>query len=237
MASWMVHLRIADKLLDSLPGLSPVDFIVGNMAPDSGVPDETWTVFTPSTQISHFKNEASPHTNKVYIPDFIAKYFTPEIQKRYSSKQYSFFLGYLTHLMTDCLWVDRIYDVSLDRFSAEYAAEGKAFIDRMKDDWYDLDYKYLRDRPSFRAFRVYLGAVGYVNQYMEEFAYDAFDNRRQYITSFYLEENHHIDREYPYLSQAQMDAFVEQAAEDILQMLMTRLQAGGKPGLLDSLRW
>lgn len=30
MASWMVHLRIADKLLDNVPDLSPVEFIVGN---------------------------------------------------------------------------------------------------------------------------------------------------------------------------------------------------------------
>lgn len=223
MASWMVHLRIADKLLDSLPGLSPVDFIVGNLAPDSGVPDETWTVFTPSTQVSHFKNPASPHTNKVSIPDFVAKYFTPEMQKQYSREQYSFFLGYLTHLMTDCLWVDRIYDKSLERFSAEYASDKKAFVNRMKEDWYDLDFKYLRDRPGFRAFRVYLGAVGYVNTFMEEFAPDAFDNRRQYITSFYLEENHHIDREYPYLTEGQMDTFVTQSAEEILDTLLTKL--------------
>lgn len=219
MASWMVHLRIADKLLDALPGLSPVDFIMGSLAPDSGVPNDNWTVFTPNTRVSHFKNEASSHTNKVYIPDFITKYFTPEMRKQYSREQHSFFLGYLTHLMTDCLWVDEIYDTSLARFSAEYASDKKAFIDRMKEDWYDLDFKYLRGHPGFRAFRVYLGAVGYVNTFMEEFAPDAFDNRRQYITSFYLEENNHLDREYPYLSQEQMDAFVEQAVKDILSTL------------------
>ena len=42
MASWMVHLRIADILLDQLPGLRPVEFIVGNLAPDSGVPNADW---------------------------------------------------------------------------------------------------------------------------------------------------------------------------------------------------
>ena len=40
MASWMIHLRIADKLLDKIPDLSPIEFIMGNMAPDSGVPVE-----------------------------------------------------------------------------------------------------------------------------------------------------------------------------------------------------
>lgn len=219
MASWMVHLRIADQLLDRIPSLSPVDFLVGNLAPDSGVPNEDWTVFAPSTKVSHFKNEASPHTNKVHIPDFVEKYFTSQLQKQYSKEQYSFFLGYLTHLMTDCLWVDRIYDVSLITFSEEYAADGKAFINRMKDDWYDLDFKYLRDRPGFRAFRVYLGAVGYVNSFMAEFSPDAFDNRRQYITSFYLEENDHINRVYPYMTEGEMNRFVETAVEEILAVL------------------
>ena len=33
MASWMVHLRIADKLLNLIPNLSDTEFIVGNIAP------------------------------------------------------------------------------------------------------------------------------------------------------------------------------------------------------------
>ena len=32
MASWMVHLRVADSLLDQIPGLSQAEFIVGNIA-------------------------------------------------------------------------------------------------------------------------------------------------------------------------------------------------------------
>ena len=56
MASWMVHLRIADKLLESLPVTAPVEFIVGNLAPDSGVPNEDWSAFSPPTKISHFKS-------------------------------------------------------------------------------------------------------------------------------------------------------------------------------------
>ena len=32
MASWMVHLRVADSLLDQIPDLSQAEFIVGNIA-------------------------------------------------------------------------------------------------------------------------------------------------------------------------------------------------------------
>ena len=40
MASWMVHLRIADKILDRIETLDESAFVLGNIAPDSGVPNE-----------------------------------------------------------------------------------------------------------------------------------------------------------------------------------------------------
>ena len=215
MASWMVHLRIADKLLDNIPDLSPVEFIVGNVAPDSGVPNEDWSVFTPSTQVSHFKTDSS----KANPDAFARKYFTPALQAGYSGQQYGFYLGYLVHLITDVLWVRDIYDPSKLRFAEEWDKDPDNFIWKLKADWYDLDFKFLRDHPGFRAFRVYLGAVGFVNEFMEEFSPDAFDNRRQYITSFYLEDNDHLDRDYPYLTEPEMDAFTDNAVKEILQLL------------------
>lgn len=215
MASWMVHLRIADKLLDNVPDLSPVEFIVGNVAPDSGVPNEDWSVFTPSTQVSHFKTDSS----KANPDAFAGKYFTPALQAGYSGQQYGFYLGYLVHLITDVLWVRDIYDPSKLRFAEEWDKDPDNFIWKLKADWYDLDFKFLRDHPGFRAFRVYLGAVGFVNEFMEEFSPDAFDNRRQYITSFYLGDNDHLDRDYPYLTEPEMDAFTDNAVKEILQLL------------------
>ena len=215
MASWMVHLRIADKLLDKRTDLSPVEFIVGNIAPDSGVPNEDWSAFTPSTKISHFKS-----TGKKADPQaFVQKYFTQAQREHYDDRQFSFYLGYLVHLMTDVLWSQKIAVPTLERFAKTDAPDRQEFIWKIKEDWYDLDYKFLRDRPGFRAFRVYLGAVGFVNEFMEEFSSDAFDNRREYITSFYLQENHHLDREYPYLTQAQMDAFVEESTAQIFEQI------------------
>lgn len=215
MASWMVHLRIADRLLDRMPWLSPAEFVMGNIAPDSGVPNADWSQFTPNTTISHFKgngNHACPER-------FAAKYFTFSQQERCSDAQYAFYLGYLVHLITDLLWVRDVYKPAKVRFSEELAKDPEHFIWKLKEDWYDLDYKYLRDHPDFRAFRIFRNADGFVNSYMEEFAPDAFDNRRQYITGFYLQTNDHMDREYPYLSESEMDAFVENSVREIQELL------------------
>lgn len=218
MASWMVHLRIADKLLDRITGLSPVEFIVGNIAPDSGVPNEDWSAFSPSTKISHFRSGR----HKKADPDLFAqKYFTPEQQAVYNEKQYAFYLGYLVHLMTDVAWSENILYPAKEKFSRQWSEDPDGFIWKMKEDWYDLDFLYLKEHPGFRAFRVYLGAVGFENTYMEEFSATAFDNRRQYITGFYLAGKEGLDREYPYLTQEAMDGFVEATAEEICSVLQS----------------
>ena len=215
MASWMVHLRIADKLLDRIPGLSPVEFIVGNIAPDSGVPNADWSNFTPNTNVSHFKTPEK----KAGPERFAQKYFTPAQRKGYNERQYAFYLGYLTHLITDVLWSEQIALPTLRKYAKEDSPDREEFIWRIKEDWYDLDYKYLRDHPGFRAFRVYLGAVGFQNVFMEEFSQDAFDNRRQYITDFYLQGKENLDREYLYLTEVEMDAFVEESVQAIADTL------------------
>lgn len=107
MASWMVHLRVADRLLDRLEGIREKEFIMGNIAPDSGVPNADWTAYAPPTEVSHFKT-------------------------------------------------------------------------------------YLGDS------RIYENAVGFVNRYMDIFAEDAFENRREYIIGFYRGDRENIEREYIY---------------------------------------
>ena len=214
MASWMVHLRIADKLLDEIPGLSPIEFIVGNMAPDSGVPNEDWSAFSPPTKVSHFKTgdeKAGPEA-------FAAKYFRPDQRTGCDDRQYSFYLGYLSHLLTDKLWSSEIARPTFRKIMGEPPYDADT-VWKIKEDWYDLDYKYLRDHPGFRAFRAYLGAVGFENTFMEEFSHDALDNRRIYITDFYLRGKENLDREYPYLKEAEMDAFVTGSVEKISAIL------------------
>lgn len=222
MASWMVHLRIADKLLTAIPNLCPTEFVVGNIAPDSGVPNEDWSAFTPSTVVSHFKSEKVVGKNNIDIPAFISRYFTPTHQTSYNNSQYSFFLGYLIHLLTDILWVEKIYAPSRIRFQEDYKTYRENFIWKVKEDWYDLDYLYLKRNPNFRAFEIYEKAVGFENTFMEEFSRDAFDNRREYIVGFYHEPKYNLEREYTYLTEAEAERFVTGSAKEILGMLNTK---------------
>lgn len=216
MASWMIHLRIADALLDRIGNLSAEEFIMGNIAPDSGVPNEDWSKFTPSTVVSHFRRDNGTGKKKVDISAFIDQYFTEEQRSSYDQKSYSFFLGYLTHLLTDCLWSDWIAHPTMDKYTADNDPE---MVSKIKDDWYDLDYLYLRNNPDFRGFKIYKNIDRFPNTYMDIFSRDAFDNRRAYIVGFYQQENNNLDREYPYLTKEEADRFVEEASREILHKL------------------
>ena len=212
MASWMIHLRIADKLLDKIPGLSPIEFIMGNMAPDSGVPNEDWSAFSPSTAVSHYRVDDGKGKKIIEVHRYAENFFTPEHQKSYNNQQYSFYLGYYTHLLTDVLWSELVAWPVRKQFP-------QATWEEIKEDWYDQDFLYIKKHPGFRAFRAYLGSVGFVNRYMDFFAPDAFDNRREYITSFYLQEKENLDREYRYLTESAADKFVDDATHRILAHL------------------
>ena len=219
MASWIVHLRITDKLLDEIPGLSPCEFVVGNIAPDSGVPNEDWSRFTPSGDVSHFKTTDADGLKDIHINDYVQRFYTAGQCSSYSSKQKSFYLGYLTHLLTDRLWADDIVRPGKEKFKALYEKDRNEWIWTLKKDWYDLDFLYIQKNPDFRALSIYRNAVGFHNDYMDFFSEDAFENRRQYITGFYSGEREDLQREYPYLTEEEMDRFVLESTVKISRML------------------
>lgn len=75
MASWMVHLRITDKLMDEIFNLSYSEFVVGNIAPDSGIPNYDWSVFTPSGDISHFKTTDADGLKDIHLDEYVNRFF------------------------------------------------------------------------------------------------------------------------------------------------------------------
>ena len=207
----MVHLRIADLLLEEYDTVEQTEFIIGNIAPDSGIPSEDWSYYTPSKEETHFWDE---HKH-IKFDQYIEKYFTRDMRENYSQKQYSFFLGYLTHLVADYLWVEMVSDPCREAHKEE-AKDRQGFSWKMKADWYDLDFLYLSKNPDFRAYHIYRNAMGFQNTYMDVFAKDAFDDRRKYIVGFYSENRENLDREYPYLDERHMDQFVRDAVKIII---------------------
>lgn len=219
MASWMVHLRIADELLPNLGNIDETAFIMGNMAPDSGVPNEDWTQFHPPTSVSHFKRKAEIGS-VIDIDAFYDRYFNDERISRYSLKEYSFFLGYYCHLLTDIRWSETILAELKAAHPEECAKDRNKLIDTAKEDWYDLDFLYLEQHPELRTFSLYEKAENFENEFMDIFSPDAFDNRRRYICGFYRSDEHgDLHRKYQYLTPEEADAFVVETVKWIREKI------------------
>lgn len=218
MATWMVHLRVGDKLIDCFQSLEPSEFLVGNIAPDSGVPNEDWSVFTPDRETSHFKIDG-----KFNISKFKEKYMVDELWRSYDKKQKSFFLGYYSHLITDELWQDKIVNLIKGKYEEDFYTNKKKIVSKFKGDWEELDYLYFKRNPNFRGFIEYEKAIGFKNIFMDEFSEDAFDNRRVAITEFYREREVDLDREYNYMTEQEKEWLVSGIVEGVVNRLKEEL--------------
>ena len=215
----MVHLRVADELLSRLNNIDETAFVVGNIAPDSGVPNADWSEFHPPKTVSHFHKKGENGTY-IDIDTFCKRYFNNEKISNYNLKEYSFFLGYYVHLLTDIQWTDIISAKLINDYPKEYAEDENKLIWAAKGDWYDLDFLYLKQHPDFKAFAIYENAVGFENEYMDIFDKDAFDNRRQYICGYYRGDGHgDLNRDYKYLTPKQADDFVKNTSARISEKI------------------
>ena len=224
MATWILHLRIADRLLSALPGLHAAAFVMGNIAPDSGRAVD-FGRYDPPKSVTHYARKTDGETH--YDTElFLSEHLRPEQARAYAPRSLAFFLGYYAHLLTDNAWLRLIHDSGEAPRARASRPEWEAYIRAAKRDWYDTDFLYLQSHPGFRAFGIFEGAAGFENDLMDAFGPDAFEVKRQEILAFYREPHEGLRREYPYFAPAQADAFVEEAYCQILPRMKEYSFAG-----------
>jgi hypothetical protein len=229
MATWIAHLRIAENLLKYIPSLDPGQFAIGNIAPDSGIPDEKWEKFNPPPEVTHFKRSKSVHKNIADL-DFYRNYLIDVSSE--DADRFSFRLGYFFHLITDNLWTIEIGRPTSERWAEQFAAD-KKFIWEVKLDWYGLDQIYVREHPDCLFWRVFLDSEPFdaaqdrpASAELDFLPPKALPRQMKHIKSFYQRDDDDVKammaRPMIYLSKAEMDRFVVDATEriyDIYQML------------------
>ena len=99
MATWVTHLMIADRVLETVSDLDKHAFCVGSIAPDCNVENEDWTQFTPSREATHWmsgKRKVAADCHRFYEEMIAGR--RHEIQ---TAEELSFLLGYFAHLVAD----------------------------------------------------------------------------------------------------------------------------------------
>lgn len=217
MATWITHLRIAEIISQKLPELDEVSFLYGNLAPDSGLPNEDWSQFNPPRKVTHYLDEDSHvFTDLVFYSDFI-KGLDQKDQKR----DFSFRLGYYIHLLTDQFWWRKIVSTTEANNAALFSTKtrGEAF-DLLKTDWYDLDHKYLRDHPGYVIWNKFFESdipkipLPFMPQ-------KAFEVQMNYIKEYYTtpDPDRVLDRKYPYLNEKILALFIGETSIAIVRLI------------------
>lgn len=88
MASWVTHLMIADRVLESIPRLCRREFCVGNIAPDCNVENEDWTQFTPPREVTHWMSAGRKKASD--CERFYQEYIANRRDKLTTDKELSF---------------------------------------------------------------------------------------------------------------------------------------------------
>lgn len=165
MATWVTHLIIADNIMKQCSKLDRHGFCVGNIAPDCNIENEDWTHFMPSREVTHWMSGERKVASD--CDSFCKEYIHKRKNEIQSQEEYSFLLGYYSHLITDAAfqWYirdDKRVKDTWDRIDADKNLRIRATGHRK--DWdsikklfskkermheiYSMEAEYLRDNPN-----------------------------------------------------------------------------------------
>lgn len=148
MAGTVMHLVIADRLLEVLEIQNPALFYCGNLAPDAIMARKNYV--REMKRHTHFKDGIRLH--ELHKPEKMVIYrdrllaFYERFVKDASDVRHELFLGYLTHMLVDELYILHFRD----DFVRELVQEGrepddKEFFDRFARDVDLMDWELVRN--------------------------------------------------------------------------------------------
>ncbi len=218
MAPWIAHLRVAELVFAALPHLDEITFAYGNLAPDSGKPNADWSAFDPPKEITHYQRRGDGE-DKIHDLKFYRDYLV-DLRPEDDLADYSFRLGYFSHLLSDNLWARRVNTAHKQIYPELIDNPTSPMWRTLKRDWFDLDFCYLRDNPDCLFWRVIMTTPN-PPPYLPSFlSYEGLTHSLNHIRTFYStpDPHHNLDHPYRYLNAASMNRYVEDTAALILKL-------------------
>lgn len=214
MATWIAHLRIAEQLLNILSDFDTVSFVSGSIVPDCGLPNEDWSEFTPPKQVTHYYVTSGEMHDLTFFRDYLVGHPLSEEPPRLS-----FLWGYFLHLVTDLLWYHRLASTTRAQYPTLFGEMGDQVWWVVKEDWYDLDHRYLRDHRDSLFWTVFINQPDppqYVSFLPAEGVRLQFAHIRDYYRKAHIEKG--LDRPFPYLNERTMGSFITETVKSLVRL-------------------
>ena len=214
MATWIAHIRLAENLLAYGFQLAVEPFLVGNIAPDSGIEDKNGN-WQPTRAVTHWYDV----NNNFQPEDFYEAYLS---NATLSNNEYAFMMGYYCHLVADVEWKAQIWK-PMSRLPHWQAVLNNPDENTwtIKKDWYGCDFIYLRDNPD-NIYETVFKKIETFPDYLDYLLPGAVMQSIARIRDYYEnEESQQLSyaHDYPYLKQGDMDGYVECTTTVLIALL------------------
>ncbi|WP_409295900.1 zinc dependent phospholipase C family protein [Peribacillus sp. SCS-26] len=214
MATWVTHFRITEELLKTELPVSKIEFLVGSIGPDCGLIGEDGQ-FTPPKEITHFEIEG-----KINSDSFYQLYLCDD--KERSLSEFSYYLGYYIHLVTDEKWI-AFTDQKKKENALKEIVNTPEYTPLVKRDWYGLDSLYLKNHKE-HIFWTEFQHIKYFPEYLDFFPQGQTLKQIRNITDFYHSHTIFDDHEFIYLKPTEIDEFVEDTVHTVKELLKQRMR-------------
>ncbi len=218
MATWVMHLRVAEKLM-ACPQLSEffkdIDekgFFVGAIAPDSGRMVGNFT-YIPDKDTSHWKREEVSYEQR-FLDN--REFYTTYYLKETDSFKKSLFLGYYIHILTDTIYVRDIIHPYIKQ-------QGKPFwranIENIRKGWYEIDFRFVESNPSYRPLKLLKEVEPFDNSFIDYFEPWDIYNRVQNAVELYENSVSNKDCVFYTHTDIEAEALIDRMVEEISQFI------------------
>ena len=178
MATWIVHLRVAEKVIRQLDNINETAFYVGAIAPDSGRMVDDFT-YLPPKDVSHWKREGVSYEQRF---EDNAEFYKKYAENESDNSSFSFYLGYYVHILTDTMYVRDIIHPFINKNGKPY---WRANITGIRKGWYEIDYRFLADNKNYRPFELLKTVKPFETKFLDYFEPTDIYERIKYAVDLY----------------------------------------------------
>ena len=212
MATWIMHLRVAEKVKEFLGEIDETAYYVGSIAPDSGRMVDDFT-YLPPKDVSHWKRDDVSYEQRFrdnYA--FFEKYGKNETD----IFRKSLFLGYYVHILTDTVFVRDIIHPFIETHAKPFWREN---ITNIRAGWYELDFRFLVENPDFHPIKVIDQVNTFPNVYFDYFAPDDLTVRMNNCSELYKNPKVNPSQDFLTVDKAREDKLVDEMTDIIVSEL------------------
>jgi len=214
MPSWANHFRIADKLLKNIKNLNLEYFIIGNIAPDCGIPTGNNGEYSPPSSVTHFTANDISLKNDCNYNCIYNNY----IKNETDLNKKSFYTGYFAHLFTDCEYVTEIYFKIADEHRKLF--ENQKLWKKVRKEQYNIDSSYFINNGS-QSFELFKSYGCFNESYPEWYQNNEISIQMKNIINF-LENSEELDIKYKYIVPREIELFTDNTVDKLLKEFQIR---------------